>query len=426
MSTLPFNNPFDKSAATPASTTPSGTDKDSVEDLLNSDGDGEEEAPEPKAREAKDDSDDKPIEDDDKDEEQPEDDDSDDEDTEETEEDADDEELDFASEVPPAKKAILKEYPDFFKKFPSIEKVLFRDKEINELFGSFDNAREAANKIQQVDAFEAQLLKGDTTNLLSSIKNADTKAFDRIVDDYLPMLQKVDNEAYLEVCGNLGKQIIMGMVKQGRNAKNVKLIEAAEMLNQYLFMSSEFEEPTRRTKESDKDEDTELKNERQQFQQERFETAKNDISTRIDNALSSTISKFIDPRGNLSEYEKNKAVEDTLSRLHNRVGRDSGFRNTLNNLWRTAFKNKYSPDSMNAIRKAYLGKSKVVLQAVIKEVRSEVLRGRNVRGKSDNEDTPTTKSETKPKQNAGRPSQQRSKANERKPGQSIQDYFMQD
>src|SRR3990167_4169941 len=79
-------------------------------------------------------------------------------------------------DTPPRKQQILKDYPDLFKKYPFLEKVLYRDKEYRELFGSFDDAKEIAEKADIFKSFESQLLSGNTTEILKNVKETEPKA----------------------------------------------------------------------------------------------------------------------------------------------------------------------------------------------------------------------------------------------------------
>src|SRR5258708_6881820 len=56
-------------------------------------------------------------------------------------------------EAPPRKKEILKEYPELFKKFPFLEKMMYRDREYSQLFGSFDDAKEIAERSESFNQF---------------------------------------------------------------------------------------------------------------------------------------------------------------------------------------------------------------------------------------------------------------------------------
>src|SRR6266567_336972 len=201
----------------------------------------------------------------------------------------DDDNLDI--EAPPRKKEILAKYPDLFKTFPFLEKILYRDKQYNELFGSFDDAKEIAERSESFSQFENQLLAGDTKEILREVKDTDKKAFDTIVDNYLPSLAEVDKEAYFHVVGNLNKRLIMEMVQEANNTDNDDLKQAALLVNQFIFGSSKFTAPTLRVeKKEENTERSEVEQERLSFVRERFESSRDELQTRVDNTLKATIS----------------------------------------------------------------------------------------------------------------------------------------
>lgn len=433
MSSSPLANPFSTvvsdSAGQPAGR---GKTKDEIEDIFNLDekaddkevkDDKEIKKPEPKPKLDDEEDDDKPRDEEDeinlKDEEDL------DENTEKLDlKDSKDDEI----AAPPRKKEILKEYPDLFKKFPFIEKMLFRDREYTDLFGSFDNAKEIAGKVQELDRFEGELLSGKTESVLKSVKDADPKAFDKIVDDYLPALNRVDKDAYLEVCGNLVKNIIAGMVAESNKSENEELKQAAALLNQYVFMTSDYTPPKLRVPKGDTDKDDEVNRERQEFMNERFTTARDDLQIRVDNTLKSTISEYIDPKNSMSEYEKRNAINETLELVHSTIGNDKAFRTNLDRLWKNAMSEKFSKSSLEKIRSSYLGKSKGVLPDSIRKIRNTVLKDKSIKKSNDDEDEKETPRERKTQIHAARPAQQTDKRakNERQKGETVNDFFMRD
>jgi hypothetical protein len=331
--------------------------------------------------------------------------------------------------VPPKVKDIKAEFPEFFKKFPFVEKMLFRDREYTELFGSFDNAKEIASKSEQFNEFESQLLSGKTENILKVVRETDTKAFDKIVDDYLPALHRIDKDAYIEVCGNLIKNVISGMWNEGKKKENQELMDAAIALNEYTFDTKDYTPPKLRVNKGSEDKNTELEDERKAFLNERFTIARDGLQTRVDNALTATIAEYIDPRGLMSAYEKKNAIREALDLTHSTIGSDSVFRTNLDRLWKAAEKDKFSKISVDKIRSAYLGRAKSSLASVIKRVRIEALKDSASRKPVEKDEE--EKEETRPqgrnvKTNAGRPSQPTKKANERQKGESIEDFFARD
>ncbi len=160
--------------------------------------------------------------------------------------------------TPVSRKEILKKYPTLFKDFPHLEKAFYRNYQFTELFPTIDEAKEAQVKSETLDAFDKDLLSGNTKNILEAAKKTDPKAFYRIVDNYMSTLADIDEKAYYHVLGNTIKQTIVSMVKEGRKSDNESLVNAAAILNQFTFGSSEFE-PAKNLSTDEKPENTSAK-----------------------------------------------------------------------------------------------------------------------------------------------------------------------
>jgi hypothetical protein len=329
-------------------------------------------------------------------------------------------------EAPPRKKEILAKFPDLFKTFPFLEKILYRDRQYSELFGSFDDAKEIAEKSEVFNNFESQLLEGNTEEILKEVKSTDEKAFNIIVDEYLPTLAKVDKEAYFHVVGNLNRRLIMEMVQEANDTDNDDLKQAALLVNQFVFGSSKFTAPTLRVKKEPDSERSKVEEERLSFTRERFESARDDLQSRVDNTLRATISDYIDPKGNMSSYVKKNAVSDAMKILSSAIANDSSVVKNLDNLWRSAFNSKFSKDSLSKIQSFYLSKAKGNLKNAILKARSEALKdtrpaNRDKETDEVEEETPRRRGPITP----GRPSQSKGK-NEQRKGESVADFFARD
>jgi len=341
------------------------------------------------------------------------------------------EEEEIEIDAPPKKREIAAKYPNFFKEFPFIEKMMFRDRQYTDLFGSFDDARDVAERAQVLDRFEQDLIKGNTETVLAQIKNNDKKAFDKIVDSYLPALAKVDKEAYFEVVGNIGKHMIHELSQEARNIigsnkeAGEALHNAALTLNQFLFGTSNYTPPKPRV-EKVNEQDEELERERTNFVRERFETSRGDLQTRVDNTLKATISEYIDRSGEMSSYIKKNAIRDALNMLHQNIGNDTSFRKNLDRLWESAFNDRFSRSSLDRIRSTYLGKAKQLLPSVIKKARAEALKDSSPRKSEDKEEKEDK--EERPRRGpieSGRPRQSGGK-NKIEKGESVLEFFSRD
>ena len=328
-------------------------------------------------------------------------------------------------ESPPRKKEILKEFPEIFKKFPFLEKMMYRDKEYTQLFGSFDDAKELSERAETFSAFENQLLNGNTEEVLKNVKDVDEKAFNIIVDEYLPTLAKVDKEAYFHVVGNLNRRLIMEMVQEANDTDNDDLKQAALLVNQFIFGTSKFTAPSRRVEKVDDTAKNEVEEERLSFVKERFETARDDLQTRVDNTLKATISDYIDPKGVMSPYVKKNAVADAMKILTSAIAADSSVVKNLDRLWRAAFESKFDKNDLTKIQSFYLSKAKGNLKNAILKARAEALKdakpSAKVEKEEEVEETPRRARTITP----GRPSTPQSKSGPKK-GESVTDFFMRD
>ena len=322
--------------------------------------------------------------------------------------------------APPRKKEILAKYPNIFKDFPFMEKVLYRDRQYTELFGSFDDAKELASKGEVFSEFENQLLAGNTVEILKNVKETDSKAFDKIVDNYLKNLASVDKDAYFEVVGNVIKQAILEM----SNEDNDELKEAAALINKWMGWGNKLTPPKSRVEEKPANEEAEK--ERLAIVQERFIGARDTLQTQADNTLKATINEYIDPKGVMTGYIKKNAIKDTLDNLGEEINKDPSFRKNLDSLWRAAFDARFSQESLNKIKRFYLGRAKSLLPRAIVKARAEALK--DLATKPREKEVETEEREETPRRRgpipAGGPS--RPKKNEMKKGESVSEFFARD
>lgn len=343
-----------------------------------------------------------------------------DEDDEELEVGPTDEQLNNIEEVPRAE--ILKEYPDLFKKFPQLEHAYYREQKYAELLPTLEDAQTAVDKSEEFDKYAQSVDSGNLEEVLNAVKTNNPEAFGKIVDNYLPNLAKIDQNAYYHLIGNVIKNTISSMVIEGNKTENDNLKAAAIILNQYIFGKSDYEGPKPFSKESNK-ENTEIQNERAKLVQERYESSVNNLTTRASNTIKSTISKYIDPRDSMTDYVKRTAINEALNDVQNVIASDSRFKAQLDKLWEKAFKDNFSMQSQNNIRKAYLSKAKTVLPNVIRKHRNEALKGLGKRVTEDREEP-----EKKGLIARGRASTEKreKKSNEIPAGMKSIDYLMSD
>lgn len=283
-----------------------------------------------------------------------------------------------------SRKEILKKYPNLFKDFPYLESAYYRNYQFTDLFPTPKDAEQALAKADTLDAFDKDLLSGNTKNILEAAKKSDPKAFYKIVDTYMSTLADVDEKAYHHVLGNNIKQTIVAMVREGRRSDDETLVNAAALLNKFVFGSSEFE-PAKNLSTDEKPDtrENELKEKEQKIVLQQLEKADSDLRRVVQNSLKATISANIDPKNSMSEFVKKHAGNEILEAVENSLQNDKQFQTLVDRLWERALENDFSKDATDKIRNAFFAKAKMLLPAAIKKARIEALKGMGKRVKEE-------------------------------------------
>jgi hypothetical protein len=316
--------------------------------------------------------------------------------------------------TPVRRKEILAKYPKLFKDFPYLEKAYYREQQFTELLPTVQDAKIAVEKAQILDRAEQQIMSGDISAVLAAAKQESQDAFYKIADNYLPALRRVDQQAYYHVLGNVIKDTIVTMVREGRalGDQGAPLQAAANVLNQFVFGSQNFTPPSTLSRQVNPNEQYREQQIQQQDSQRiysQFEGVKDDLQTKADNVLKSTIDGHIDPRGTMTDYVKNHATKEAFENLETLIGKDARFRSLLDKLWEKAFQTNFDKSATDKIKAAYLSKAKTLLPSVIKKARNDALKGLGTRSSNsrdtfdiDTKDT-VTSGKRSPASSTGRP-----------------------
>lgn len=312
-----------------------------------------------------------------------------------------DEQLELVTPV--RRKEILAKYPALFKDFPYLEKAYYREQQFTEIYPTIEDAKTAASKSEILDKFENELMSGKTESVLKAVKDEDANTFARIVDDYLPTLARVDEQAYFHILGNITKHTIQAMVQEANRSQNDTLKSAAQILNQFAFGSSNFTPPTNLAKNTGKKPEGEVNEREQKFISTQFENTRSDLNTRVNNTLRNTIEANIDPKKSMTDFVRKHATTEAIDTIQGLIQKDGRFIALADKLWQKAFEENFSRESTDRIKSAYLSKAKTLLPAVIKKARNEALRGMGKRVTNDSESEESDKKGPIP---SGRPRSQ--------------------
>lgn len=282
----------------------------------------------------------------------------------------------------PKKQEILKAYPDLFKKFPGLERAFFKERQYAEVVPTIKDARTAVARSEQLGYFEQELSKGNIASILELVNKNDPDSFGRIIDEYIPALQRTNQGAYLHVAKSFAHTFIEGMIGEANAHPNEEtrntLKSAAQVLNQWVTGSSTYQKPGKFGKElpqQDQQVSDKLKQEREQFEHQKFTSVRDDLDRKVTNVLKNTISENIDRNGKMTAFTKDAAIEKCEALINQRMSNDPDFKRNMTRLWDNAVRHNYSQDSVNKVKAAFLSVARTHLPDAIKEIRNRVLKG---------------------------------------------------
>lgn len=285
---------------------------------------------------------------------------------------------------PLSRKALLKEYPDIFKKFPQLEKGYYGNQKYREIFPTLDDAQEAASKLEEYKGIESELREGKSETLFKNLMQENPDSFNTLVDNYLPTLGRVNEAAYFHVIGNVIKTTVLRMARQAEAKKDDDLMTAAKMLHGWAFDDEEVTPPTRFARSSNP-EKSQLDKEREEFRASKLAQNQEEVKGRVNETIKATIDKYIDPNEKMPAYMRNAAVRDAVEKVNDLLSQDRTLNKFVEKLWKTAESAKFSPVEVGKIRRAYQERAKALLPHVIKKVRADALKGVE-RRKADDKD----------------------------------------
>lgn len=320
----------------------------------------------------------------------------------------------------PKRQLILKEFPELFKKFPQIEKAMYREQEYARVFPTISDAKEANERLQDFSKFEGELLNGNLESTLISVKNANKESFSKITSELLQTLEKVDKDAYLGTLSHVVKNTIFSAYDFAKKNGDEQLEIAAQLLNKFIFQTTNVTPSRIEPKRELTDQEKQLSVRESAFAKQQLETAVDSVSTRVESAIKSAVEKSLDPKGLMTPYVKNKAMDDILSQARTEILNEPRFRALYDKMWLGAAKENYNSDSRDRIRKALINRAQSVLPDIIRRVKADALKGQTTR-------LVNKKTDDEPEEQGSRvPTKRNTSVKEPKRGMSTLDFLNQD
>lgn len=281
--------------------------------------------------------------------------------------------------LPPVRE-LKEKFPDFFKKYPNIEKTLRRESHYAEVFPTIQEARDAAESVRQFNEIKSELNSGSVSGLLNSLKRENNSAFEKITDELLDTVRQLDKEAFNKITSDNVSIILknaFGRFKDSdKESNDYQVALAAQVLYNYIFGgSTRVTDAPRQATDQKSEKEKEFERKANEFEQKKFNSAVNENNSRVRSIVEKSIEKAIDPREQMSPYVKSKAIKDCIDGLVEAIQGDTRFNKLLEGAYHESRKDDYSDKSKAKIRKMLLNRAETLLPGIMKKVKDEALKG---------------------------------------------------
>jgi hypothetical protein len=267
-------------------------------------------------------------------------------------------------------KDVKAKYPTVFKDFPQLATAIRNDRAYSEVFSSPEDARDAAKVASYFNQLETNIMSGSAKELLTDIKQGNSEAYKKLVRDFLPTVKADSMELYAELTLPAVNDVLRSALRDAEGSENVNLRNAALHIAKYLYGKPEIpnlgEKQTAPNPEEEK-----LKQQRQQFWQEKAADFTNECFSNGRDETMAEIAKGIDNDKSISPFLKSTLKDKIFTEVDELLGKDIRHVRQMNALWKRAEASGFPKESRRQIIDAYLRGAKALIPSVKQKLRTE-------------------------------------------------------
>ncbi len=302
--------------------------------------------------------------------------DKDDEESEETKDDTD------KPKIPSLATRAKQKFPGLFKEFPEIKEAIYKHHEFQQIFGSVDDAREAAAKVEVMDNLTNNLLEGNVEPLLDSLYEEDPEALKSMALSFLPTLHKKSSKLFSMVATPIIANMFHKIAKMAVDNDNEDLFTAVRYCTKAIGLGTDIPKPMRM---GAPERNKEIDSERQSLNEERETHFYDNVESMANPTIDAEILKGLDPENALPEGLREAAIEKIKREVLLTLKGNQSHMRMMMALRKSAAANDYSKEHQKKIARTVIKAAKEVIPSVRNKVKKRML-GNLV--KSDKEHTP--------------------------------------
>lgn len=288
---------------------------------------------------------------------------------EDTDEDDDDEHI-GGFKHRPTYGEVKTEFPELFKKFPTLKEVFFREKKYTEIFPTIEDAEDAANQLEEFEGAKEVITSGNVKGYLDLLRGDAKK---RAIIDFLPTLQRENVAAFQTIVEPIIKNVLRHAYNAGKEHDNADLVASAENIHQVVFGNKDVGKPLPKPEIKSDPERESFEREKEEFLNSKLRDAETEISSFASRFLEKRIQGMLPD--NIPPYLRKSIIRDSIQEMGKLLNSDKNHARLMKSMWKRARANGYSKEWTDKVRTTYISRALNTLPVAVKKVKSEALKG---------------------------------------------------
>ena len=280
----------------------------------------------------------------------------------------------------PSLKSIEEKFPGFFKQFPALRDMYFREAEYSKLFPTVDDAKEADENNIAFNSIRESVFQGNGSKLFSAIKEVSDKDLEKFSTTVLSTLYQVHPQSFWRAANPLVEDIARNMFEKGKREGNESMQNAAKYLSDYFFGNIEIAEG-KKTSIIKVEDNSEVNKEREKFDNERHNafrsTVENDLRSQLVTAIEGKDSKTgksrLDPDSVFSNFIRTTIIDRIIEDLGSQLSSDKDHIRYMDSLWSKAKQSGRTDSDKSRLVTSYLARAKSLIPSLRSKYVSEAL-----------------------------------------------------
>lgn len=272
----------------------------------------------------------------------------------------------------PTMEQIKKAYPELFKKFPALQASFNRERQFSEVFATPADAAEAAKISSDYESLRDDVVNGDGGKFIPALKESDSLA--KFSKSFLPNLYKADKDVHWQVILPVIEDMVRLAYKDGSRRNDENLTNSALHMAEFLLGDMSVAEGKKTfVEKAEAKPDTKVQEERQRYENERFNNFNIDVHEALYNSLVTEINKGFKAEDGLTDFMKESVRKAAIDQIVKAVKEDKEFTLEKDGLWKKAKANGYRNDDKSRILNASLARAKSLIPGIRRKLIGEAL-----------------------------------------------------